>query len=380
MEQVWEFFENFFTTSLWPKRWACGIWTDFHGWLYIFSSVAIWLAYFSIPVLLYRMMMKRKSDLPFTKVFLLFILFIFACGTTHFLDAFMFYVPVYRVSAVVLLITAIVSWAAFFGLRRVLPEALAMKTPRQYQVIIDSQTTELRSQNDQLKDLNEDLDSFVYAASHDLKSPVSNLEGLLALLSQSEDSDNHKKEVFKHMDSSIQSMKTTLHKLTEVIKSQKTPFDAEEEIDLDELIETILRENKMLFEATEVTIEKKLEVKIVKWSRIALKSVIYNLLSNSLKYKDPDRPLKITISSEKTNDGVEIRVTDNGLGFDAESKGQKVFDLFTRFHDHVEGSGIGLYMVRNLLRKKGSDLTYESEVGKGTTAIVNLKLSSDEKV
>jgi signal transduction histidine kinase len=374
MEQAWEFFENLFTTSLWPKRWACVKWTDFHGWLYIFSSIAIWLAYFSIPVLLYRMLVKRRSDLPFARVFLLFILFIFACGTTHFLDALMFYVPVYRVSAVSLFATAIISWAAFFGLRKVLPKALTMKTPQQYQVIIDSQTTELRSQYDQLKDLNEDLDSFVYAASHDLKSPVSNLEGLVTLMKQKADTGNVQKELIKHMDASIDSMKSTLVNLSEVIKSQKTPFETDEEIDLDKVIDSILMENKIMFDDANVELEKNLEVKTFKWSRVGIKSVIYNLLSNSVKYKDPERPLRITVSSEKKDYGVEIRVIDNGLGFDSESRGEKVFELFTRFHDHVEGSGIGLYMIRNLLRKKGSNLMYKSEVGKGTTAIVKLNI------
>jgi signal transduction histidine kinase len=193
-------------------------------------------------------------------------------------------------------------------------------------------------------------------------------------MKQKADTGNVQKELIKHMDASIDSMKSTLVNLSEVIKSQKTPFETDEEIDLDKVIDSILMENKIMFDDANVELEKNLEVKTFKWSRVGIKSVIYNLLSNSVKYKDPERPLRITVSSEKKDYGVEIRVIDNGLGFDSESRGEKVFELFTRFHDHVEGSGIGLYMIRNLLRKKGSNLMYKSEVGKGTTAIVKLNI------
>src|SRR5690606_20878609 len=103
-------------------RWHCGFWSDFHGWLYIISSLAIWGAYFAIPYVLLVFIRKRKEELPFAKIFWLFILFILACGTSHFVDATMFWFPAYRFSAFVLFLTALVSWFTVFGLIKVLPQ------------------------------------------------------------------------------------------------------------------------------------------------------------------------------------------------------------------------------------------------------------------
>src|SRR5438270_1749178 len=90
--QVEEFFSKIFNTADWPPRWHCGTWTDFHGWLYIMSDLFIWAAYFAIPFLLFRILYKRK-DIPFPGIFWLFIAFILLCGTTHLLDAIIFWWP-----------------------------------------------------------------------------------------------------------------------------------------------------------------------------------------------------------------------------------------------------------------------------------------------
>jgi chemotaxis family two-component system sensor kinase Cph1 len=84
ISQVKSFFAKLFDTADWPARWHCGSWSDFHGWLYILSDIAIWAAYFAIPFLLFRIISKRK-DIPFPKILWLFIGFILLCGATHFI-------------------------------------------------------------------------------------------------------------------------------------------------------------------------------------------------------------------------------------------------------------------------------------------------------
>ncbi|WP_345056878.1 sensor histidine kinase [Hymenobacter glaciei] len=125
-----------FSPTGFPARWVCGQWTPFHGWLYILSSLAIWLAYFAIPGILYYFLHKRKRELPFTGLFWLFIAFIFACGLTHLADSVMFWLPAYRVSALLLLVTAVVSWATVIALFRVLPKLLALQTPAQVEALL----------------------------------------------------------------------------------------------------------------------------------------------------------------------------------------------------------------------------------------------------
>lgn len=128
MNEVADFFRNLTDTSDWPPRWLCGEWSDFHGWLYIYSDIAIWLAYFAIPVILIWFI-QRRTDVPFLPVFWLFGAFIVLCGTTHILDAIIFWWPAYRISALARFFTAIVSLLTVYALLRDLPKALELKGP-----------------------------------------------------------------------------------------------------------------------------------------------------------------------------------------------------------------------------------------------------------
>jgi len=123
MEQMKEFITKLFSADDWPARWVCGEWTSFHGWLYITSDIAIWLAYFVIPAIIIFFIQKRHN-LPFLPVFWLFGAFIILCGSTHMLDAMMFWWPAYRVSALIRFLTALVSMATAFVLIRDLPKLI----------------------------------------------------------------------------------------------------------------------------------------------------------------------------------------------------------------------------------------------------------------
>ncbi|HWO24235.1 MAG TPA: hypothetical protein VNO30_36075 [Kofleriaceae bacterium] len=126
MDQVSEFFGGLFSTSGFPPRWHCGRWTELHGWLYVASDITIWLAYFIIPTILV-LFIQRRRDIPFLPVFWLFGAFIVLCGTSHLVDAIMFWAPAYRVNALVRLATAIVSMITVVHLIKILPQALSLK-------------------------------------------------------------------------------------------------------------------------------------------------------------------------------------------------------------------------------------------------------------
>lgn len=123
MEQVIDFFAKLFSADSWPPRWMCGEWSSFHGWLYITSDIAIWLAYFIIPAIIIFFIQKRQN-LPFLPVFWLFGAFIILCGSTHLIDALMFWWPGYRLSALLRALTALVSLATAFALIRDLPKLI----------------------------------------------------------------------------------------------------------------------------------------------------------------------------------------------------------------------------------------------------------------
>jgi PAS domain S-box-containing protein len=125
-----DFFARLFDTSDFPPRWHCGAWTAGHGWLHIVSDLGVWSAYLAIPCVLGFFILRRK-DLPFPAIFWLFGAFILACGTTHLMEAMIFWWPAYRLAGVIKLVTAIVSWGTVFALVPVVPKALAMRSPEE---------------------------------------------------------------------------------------------------------------------------------------------------------------------------------------------------------------------------------------------------------
>lgn len=146
-----EFFSRLFDTTGFPPRWLCGSgWTTVHGWLHILSDGAIWAAYFTIPgILVY--FAARKKDLPFRMVFLLFGAFILACGTTHLMDAVIFWWPAYRLSGLIKLTTAVVSWATVIALIPNVPRVLAMRSPEALEIDVRERTAELHAANESLQ-------------------------------------------------------------------------------------------------------------------------------------------------------------------------------------------------------------------------------------
>lgn len=166
MNDITHFFSNLFKAENWPPRWHCGIWTEFHGWLYIISDVLIALAYFTIPFLLVHFIL-RKKNVPFPKIFWLFGTFILACGTTHLIDALIFWVPIYRVSAIVRLLTALASWGTIYALYRILPDAFSLKTPAELEAVVQERTSELHKSVKKIRFLADAMPQIVWTARPD---------------------------------------------------------------------------------------------------------------------------------------------------------------------------------------------------------------------
>ncbi len=129
-EQITGFCVNIFDVSSWPPRWYFEQSPDFYGWLYILSDLGICAAYFAIPFLLLRLVVKTK-DTPFYKIILLFIAFITLCGFTHFMDAIIFWWPAYGFSALIRFTTAIISIITVYKLYKNLPLIKSLRTVRE---------------------------------------------------------------------------------------------------------------------------------------------------------------------------------------------------------------------------------------------------------
>ncbi|TGE24707.1 PAS domain S-box protein [Hymenobacter aquaticus] len=229
---------------------------------------------------------------------------------------------------------------------------------------------ELHTTNEQLTRTNVDLDNFIYTASHDLKAPITNIEGLVEMLQRELRPAAEEGEVAYILDlmhHSVDRFKRTIEHLTAVSRLQKEHDPPVTQVQLAAVIEDVRLDLAPLLRQTNGHFDVDVRnCPPLLFSEKNLRSVVYNLLSNALKYHHPDRPPRIRVRTRLEEAFVVLEVHDNGLGINLRQQ-EQVFAMFQRLHTHVEGSGIGLYMVRRMLENVGGRITLASELGVGST-------------
>jgi PAS domain S-box-containing protein len=227
----------------------------------------------------------------------------------------------------------------------------------------------LEERNTELVKINSELDNFVYTASHDLKSPIVNMEGLLKSLleeasTRCEDDIN---EMLNYVMLSVEKLKNTIEELSEISRIQKGIESYEEDVNIEEILTDFMVEYSEQIKASKAVISSDLSVPVIKFSQKNFRSVLYNLLSNAIKFRSPKRTPVILVKSEYAqNNYVKITISDNGMGFDMRKK-DKVFGMFKRLHAHVEGTGVGMYIVKRIMENASGKIEVESREGEGST-------------
>jgi signal transduction histidine kinase len=228
----------------------------------------------------------------------------------------------------------------------------------------------LITKNYQLVKKNADLDDFVYYASRDLKGPVLNVTGLVQAIREDLPPDNPElNQLFARLDDSVARIHRKLNNLAEVSRIQKPMEEAQ--MGMVSFAEVLEQVKARLAEPLQAS-GAELQVDFtgapeVFFSRDNLYSLLYNLLSNSIKYREPQRPLQVSLSSALEDGYIVLRARDNGIGIDTTKYGPQLFSLFRRFHDHVEGSGVGLYIIKRIMENNRGKVEVESVIGQGTT-------------
>lgn len=224
----------------------------------------------------------------------------------------------------------------------------------------------LKEKTAQLMRMNEDLRQFAYVASHNLRSPLNQARALLELHSISKQPEEQALLLSK-LRSSIDALGTTLQDLLELLHKRDESVMPAEEVEFESLLQEVEQSVEGQIISSGATIETSFEVNSIRYPRSYLQSILLNLLTNAIKYRHPERPLKVLFATRQENQFVVLTVKDNASGMNLKEFGSKIFKLFQSYHNGPESKGLGLYIVKQQVEVMGGHIEVSSEVGQGTT-------------
>jgi len=213
---------------------------------------------------------------------------------------------------------------------------------------------------------NERLKNFTYIVSHDLRSHSSNIQGLLDLISIKNDVFS-KNEYFKMLGKASNRLEDTLLQLNDIVSVVSSEHELVR-ISLNSVIDNFQSSFETMMKEAAVNfvndVEKEIVVKVVP---AFLDSIVTNLITNAIRYRDPNKTSFVRLFTETKDENVILGVEDNGLGLDLKKYGNKLFGMHKTFHNHKYAKGIGLFITKNQIESMGGKIMVHSEKGKGST-------------
>jgi two-component system phosphate regulon sensor histidine kinase PhoR len=225
----------------------------------------------------------------------------------------------------------------------------------------------------ELEKLNADNNTFIYSVSHDIRQPIS----VLSLMSEALEYDFKTKNELSFKDNierlnrSVSSIKRIMDDFSNLLKIKDVHSEAER-VNIENICEDVILTLKDELHGKDIQISTEFSVTEFFFSRKNLRSIVYNLLSNSIKYRDPQRQLKILIKTDQTEGFLRLSIKDNGLGI-AKKDQQWVFEKYTRLNTNVEGTGVGLYLIRNMIENHNGKIEVQSDLNEGAVFNVYFK-------
>ncbi len=364
----------------------CYEWDPHVIWLHVTADAVITLAYYSIPLTLLYFVRKRK-DLAFDWMLVCFAIFIVACGTTHLMEILNIWHPVYWLSGIIKVITALASIITAVLLIRLIPQALKIPSPAALQNEIAERTKalervaslnqELVAQTSNLAASNRELETFSYSVSHDLRAPLRHINGYIQLLVEETPTLGEEGALYaSKIARSAAHMGLLIDNLLAFSQTGKAVLQREQ-VDTAALVEQVREE--LAPDAQGREINWKIEaLPSVFADKSLLKQAWLNLISNAIKYTRERHPAVIVIGGRELPTECEFYVRDNGAGFDMRHV-DKLFGVFQRLHsqENFDGTGIGLANVHRIITRHGGRTWAEGRVDAGATFFFTLPRTPD---
>ncbi len=213
--------------------------------------------------------------------------------------------------------------------------------------------------------------------SHDIKNPLATLSMSVELLKKLPEKGMEKfPQLLGNLERSLAKMKMIIDDLMQA-RWDAHPYQAVDELlDIQNIVEDVRLTLAPQIQESKAVVHYELDICEITFARRKLRSIVYNLMNNAIKYSAPSRNPVITVKCYKENGYLVISVADNGIGIAKEHQ-QSIFRKYQRIQASVEGNGVGLYLIKEILDTAGGKITVESELGKGSVFSIFLKL--DEK-
>lgn len=241
--------------------------------------------------------------------------------------------------------------------------------------------TSLKNANEELKKLNKMKDEFVFIATHDLKTPVTAIDGYISLIEKkqpkfSEDIEKN----FEEVKAASDRLKQLINDLLQVARGESGTIKVEiAPVDINEIITKVREEVQVIADNKKVKLTTNFDpsVKIVLGDALKLPEIIENLMSNAIKFNNPDG--SVVVTTKKAENFLEIAIADTGHGIPIAEQ-SRVFEKFFKYRNEktqdVPGTGLGLFVVKMLIEKMGGKISFTSAEEKGTTFTFTLPLAS----
>ena len=223
---------------------------------------------------------------------------------------------------------------------------------------------------------NKDLEQFSYIISHNLRAPVANISGVTELLQMPGIDKYDERNFIRDLGASVKKLDDVIMDLNYILQLKNKENKEKEHVKFSELLTEIkLSLNELIISNDVEIISDFSVVDEIPTLKSYLCSIFLNLITNSVKYRRQDLQPVIEITSRRLTDKIQLSFKDNGLGIDLGARGSQVFGLYKRFHSHVEGKGMGLFMVKTQVESMGGKISIFSEVNKGTEFRIEFELN-----
>ena len=230
---------------------------------------------------------------------------------------------------------------------------------------------------DDLAQRNSELEQFSYMISHNLRAPVANILGIVDIMQTVGIDSGEEEKVTTYLDIASKNLDMVIKDINHILEVKNNISEKTEPVKFDHLLLDVKLGIACMLKDKEIRITGDFSgAEEIVTIKSYIYSIFYNLISNSIKYRQNGVQTIIEISSVKIKNKLLLKFKDNGLGFDLKKSGGEVFGLYKRFHYHVEGKGMGLFMVKTQVQSLGGKISLASEVNNGSEFTIEFEIDT----